>query len=238
RGMLASTVGIGQSAGPVVGGALGEWLGCRGLLWIPSALALIRVPLALRTLPDGRAAQVRRFDAAGGVLLAASAGLFLFSITQGQTLGFAALSSWGSLLIAIVAGVTLIRRCQRVPHPFVPLALFHNRSYVAVFFTGPLAQFVNLSVLMLVPLLVVEVNDLSSSATGLVLMPQALAMALASPFAGRLSDRVGVRRPIQIGIDCPRFTFRSALVRYRRRAPLDLYRYRAYDAHGCGTLRV
>ena len=199
-GMIASTVGIGQSAGPVVGGALGEWLGWRGLFGIPIALALILVPLALRTLPDGRVAQVRRFDAAGGVLLAASAGLFLFSITQGQTLGFAALSSWGSLLIAIVAGVTLIRRSQRVPHPFVPLALFHNRSYVAVFFTGPLAQFVNLSVLMLVPLLVVEVNDLSSSATGLVLMPQALAMALASPFAGRLSDRVGVRRPIQIGI--------------------------------------
>jgi len=46
----------------------------------------------------------------------------------------------------------------------------------------------------------VEVNGLSSSATGLVLTPHAVAMALASPFAGRLSDRVGVRRPILMGI--------------------------------------
>lgn len=199
-GLIASTVGMGQSVGPIVGGALGQWLGWRGLFGISITLALTLIPLALRFLPDGRSAQVRRFDAVGGLLLALSAGLLLFSITQGQTVGFTAFSSWGAFLAALLAGIALVRRSQRVAHPFVPLGLFRNRSYVAALATGPVAMFVNLSVLMLVPLLVVEVNGLSSSATGLVLTPHAVAMALASPFAGRLSDRVGVRRPILMGI--------------------------------------
>lgn len=199
-GMIASTVGIGQSVGPIVGGALGQWLGWRGLFAIPIALALTLVPFALRSLPDGRSEQTRRFDAAGGLLLAFGAGLFLFSITQGQTAGFKTFSSWGSLLAALVASAALVWRSKRVPHPFVPLSLFRNRSYVAALLVGPAAMFVSLSALMLVPLLVVEVNGLSSSATGMVLTPQAAAVALTAPFAGRLSDRIGVRRPIRIGV--------------------------------------
>lgn len=199
-GMIASTVGIGQSVGPIVGGTLGEWLGWRGLFGIPIALALALIPFALRAMPDGRSAHPRRFDAAGGILLALSAGLLLFGITQGQAAGFGSTASLGALATAVLAAAALVWRSQRVPHPFVPLGLFSNRSYVAALLTGPAAMFVSLSVLMLVPLLVVEVNGLSPSLTGMILAPQAVAMALTSPFAGRLSDRVGVRRPILIGL--------------------------------------
>src|SRR5690606_11866506 len=124
----------------------------------------------------------------------------LFSITQGETAGFRTLSSWGSLLAAAAAAAALARRSKRAEHPFLPLSLFRNRRFVAALFVGPAAMFVNLSALVLAPLLVVEVNGLSPGATGMVLTPQAVAMALASPFFGRLSDRVGPRRPIRIGI--------------------------------------
>lgn len=199
-GMIASTVGIGQSVGPIAGGVLNEWLSWRGLFGIPIALALALLPFLLRLLPDGRSDQVRRLDGAGGLLLALSAGLFLFSVTQGQQLGFGSVASWGALLGAVLASAALVWRSRRVPHPFVPLGLFRNRSYVTALFAGPPAMFVNLAVLMLVPLLVVEVNGLSSGATGMILTPHAVAMAIMSPFAGKLSDRLGVRRPVRLGL--------------------------------------
>lgn len=199
-GMIASTVGVGQSAGPVAGGVLGEWLGWRGLFGIPIALALFLIPFALRFLPGERSPEARSFDTAGGLLLASSAGLLLFSITQGQAVGFAAPSSWGSLAVALLAAAALVRRSKQVAHPFLPLELFRNRGYVAALLVGPAAMFVSLSVLVLVPLLVDEVNGLSSSATGVILTPQAVAVALTAPFAGRLSDRIGTRRPIRVGL--------------------------------------
>ena len=58
----------------------------------------------------------------------------------------------------------------------------------------------NLSALVFVPLLLVEVNGLSLAAAGLVLTPGAVAQAILSPVAGRLSDRVGVRLPVLVGL--------------------------------------
>ena len=54
--------------------------------------------------------------------------------------------------------------------------------------------------LVFVPLLIVEVNGLSPGAAGLVLTPGAVALAILSPLAGRLSDRVGVRPLIVAGV--------------------------------------
>jgi DHA2 family metal-tetracycline-proton antiporter-like MFS transporter/DHA2 family florfenicol/chloramphenicol resistance protein-like MFS transporter len=45
-----------------------------------------------------------------------------------------------------------------------------------------------------------HVNELPSEAAGLVLAPGAAALAILSPLAGRLSDRVGVRTPIFAGL--------------------------------------
>ena len=199
-GLMASAVGIGSSVGPVVGGALGDWLGWRGLFAIPITLALVLVPLALRSLPEGRTADARRLDAVGALLLALSAGFFLLGITQGQTTGFRAAYSWGSFLTAMLAAAALAWRTGRVPDPFVPPTLFRNRGYVTALCIGPMGMFVNLSVLMLVPLLIVEVNGLPSSAAGVALTPQAVAQALVAPLAGRLSDRLGVRHPLLMGV--------------------------------------
>ena len=65
---------------------------------------------------------------------------------------------------------------------------------------GFFTMLANLSALVFVALLVVEVNELSSSAAGLVLTPGAVALAILPPLAGRLSDRVGVRPPIVAGL--------------------------------------
>jgi MFS family permease len=57
-----------------------------------------------------------------------------------------------------------------------------------------------LSALLFVPPLLVEVNGLSSGAGGLILTPGAVALAILSTLTGRLSDRIGVRKPIVVGL--------------------------------------
>ena len=57
-----------------------------------------------------------------------------------------------------------------------------------------------LAVGVLVPLLVSQANGLSPAATGLVLTPGAIALAILSPLAGRLSDRIGFKSLIYAGL--------------------------------------
>jgi DHA2 family metal-tetracycline-proton antiporter-like MFS transporter len=114
--------------------------------------------------------------------------------------GFASVSSWGSFAGAALAAVGFAWRITGAEHPFVSPALFKNRGYVAAVVVGFFSMLVNVSCLVSVPLLVTQVNGLSPAATGLVLTPGAIALAILSPLAGRLSDRIGFKSPIYAGL--------------------------------------
>lgn len=199
-GLVASSVGVGSAVGPVVGGVVGQFLGWRALFVGSVILALLLIPFALRALPNDGIKGDRHFDLLGGVLLGVGAGLFLFGITQGQVRGLTSFSSWGSFLGAVLATGGFVWRINAAVQPFVPPALFANRAYVAALVVGFFAMFANLVALVFVPLLIIEANNLSPGTAGLVLTPGAVALALLSPLAGRLSDRTGVRLPIVSGL--------------------------------------
>jgi EmrB/QacA subfamily drug resistance transporter len=212
-GLMASGGGVGIAAGPVLGGAVGQIWGWTGLFWITMVLAMVLVPGVLYALPGGvphtghperdfagECQGEGRFDLPGGALLGLAVGLFLLGITQGQVADFASLSSWGSLSAAALAASLLVWRTVSAVHPFVPPSLFENRSYVAAVVVAFFAMFANVSALVLVPLLVVAANGLSTGAAGLVLTPGGVVVAILSPVAGRLSDRVGAKVPVVAGL--------------------------------------
>ena len=65
---------------------------------------------------------------------------------------------------------------------------------------GFFTMLANIAATVLIPLLVIEVNGLSPAGAGLVLTPGAIAVAILSPRAGRISDRVGARAPVLAGL--------------------------------------
>ena len=199
-GLIVSSVGVGAAIGPVVGGALQQLAGWQSLFYATLVLTLLLLPGAVYALPDTESSGDRSFDVPGGILLGLAAGLFLFGITQGQGAGFASVSSWGSFVGAALAAVGFAWRITGARHPFVSPSLFRNRRYVAAVIVGYFSMLANVSCLVLVPLLVSQANGLSPAATGLVLTPGAIALAILSPLAGRLSDRIGFKSLIYAGL--------------------------------------
>lgn len=198
-GLIVSSVGVGAAVGPIVGGVVEQFLGWQFLFYGVLAMALALIPFSLRVLPDVSEG-VRSFDLLGGVLLGLASALFLFGVTQGQGEGFGSPSSWGSFLGAVVAAFLFVRRIGSIPDPFVSPKLFRNRVYAAAVLVGFFSMLANIAATVLVPLLVIEVNGLSPAGAGLVLTPGAIAVAVLSPRAGRLSDRVGARVPVLAGL--------------------------------------
>ncbi len=203
-GLLSSSVGVGAAVGPIVGGLIAGFADWRILFYGTLSLALLLAVAAWCVLPDmalgGDATKNRSFDLPGGLFLALASGLALFGVTQGQAAGFSSASSWGSFLLAAFAALLFAWRIRRADEPFVSPSLFRNGAFLAGALVGFFAMFANLSGLVLAPFLLSGVNGLSSIGVGLALVPGAVALALLSPVAGQLSDRIGARVPIYAGL--------------------------------------
>lgn len=201
-GLMVSSVGVGAAIGPVVGGVVTQALGWPFLFYGTVLLCVTLIPGIFRLLPDlvGDAAGQRSFDFLGGLLLVSAAGLALFGVTQGQANGFADPTSWASFGAALVAAVFFTRRIITVPDPFVSPRLFRTPAYVASAVVGFFVMLANISCVVIVPLLLTQANGLSPGAVGLAMVPAAICVAVVSPYAGRISDRIGSRPPIIFGL--------------------------------------
>lgn len=203
-GIIAGSIGVGTAAGPIFGGVVGQYLGWNALFWFTFLLAIMIVIGAYYALPTIKPAESvgsnKNFDFIGGLFLGLTVGLLLFGITQGETSGFSSFSSLTSLIGSVVALVGFIWRIVTAENPFVPPVLFNNKDYVNTVIIAFFSMFAYFAVLVFVPLLVVEVNGLSSGQAGMILLPGSVAVAILSPFVGRLSDRFGDKRLIITGM--------------------------------------
>ena len=188
-GFIAAAGGLGAALGPAVGGGLGQWFGWRSMFWLMTSVAIILIPAVARTIPHSRPAAARRLDLPGGTLLGMGIGLVLFGVTRADGAhGFWAPASWLCLALGVVALVLVAVRSRTVPDPFVPPALFRHRGYLAAIAVIFLGMLVNLTALVLVPLLVIEVNGLSPGGGSIVMIPGGIALAVTSALAGRLAS--------------------------------------------------
>lgn len=203
-GIIAGIIGVGTAAGPIFGGVVGQYLGWNALFWFTFLLAIMIVIGAYYALPTIKPAESvgsnKNFDFIGGLFLGLTVGLLLFGITQGETSGFSSFSSLTSLIGSVVALVGFIWRIVTAENPFVPPVLFNNKDYVNTVIIAFFSMFAYFAVLVFVPLLVIEVNGLSSGQAGMILLPGGVAVAILSPFVGRLSDRFGDKRLIITGM--------------------------------------
>lgn len=203
-GIIAGSIGVGTAAGPIFGGVVGQYLGWNALFWFTFLLAIMIVIGAYYALPTIKPAESvgsnKNFDFIGGLFLGLTVGLLLFGITQGETSGFSSFSSLTSLIGSVVALVGFIWRIVTAENPFVPPVLFNNKDYVNTVIIAFFSMFAYFAVLVFVPLLVIEVNGLSSGQAGMILLPGGVAVAILSPFVGRLSDRFGDKRLIITGM--------------------------------------
>jgi EmrB/QacA subfamily drug resistance transporter len=190
-GINVSATYIGLSFGPVLGGVLTEHLGWRSIFWLNGGMGLFLAVLVFFLLKGEWAeAGGESFDAVGAALL----GLALIAIMAALTsLGGSVLG--GVLLAAgILGGVFFVRRESRIQNPVLDMTLFRTN---AVFAFSNLAALINYSatfaVGFLLSLYLQYIKGLGPEKAGLIMVAQPAVMALFSPGAGRLSDRIEPR---------------------------------------------
>jgi EmrB/QacA subfamily drug resistance transporter len=204
-GLFDMLVSTSAAIGPFIGGLLVVAFGWQSLflLAVPVALfAAVVVGLVVRPAGDasstGGAGRNPGIDVPGLVLLAAVLIALLVAIRGAGEGGIGLVAA-----IAVVPLVGLFVRFElRADRPAVDPRLFASRSFSAAVVGVLLATVVLHATFILVPLLVERLLSGSAETAGLVLLGISGLGAVAAPFGGRLSDRVGRRRPVVAGGIC------------------------------------
>jgi EmrB/QacA subfamily drug resistance transporter len=204
-GRVMSVVGIpmllGPIFGPVVGGAIVDQGSWRWIFFVNPPIGVAALALAWRLLPDTGQRRGASLDLLGFALLSPGLATFVYGMSEvGATGGFGTrpLAGLGVGLGLIVLFV--LHAWRRGRAALIDVSLFARRGFAAAAATNLLVGIALFGALILLPLYFQVVRGESPLSTGLLLAPQGLGAALAMPIAGRLTDEVGARLVIPVGI--------------------------------------
>ncbi|MGE5400981.1 MAG: MFS transporter [Ignavibacteriales bacterium] len=189
-GINVATTYLGLSMGPFLGGFLTQQLGWRSLFYANVPVGILVLLLVTWKL-KGEWAEARgeKFDILGSAVFS----LTLISLMYGFTL-LPSYNGTALILAGIMGFISFVKWENRIRNPILNMALFRHNT---VFAFSNLAALINYSatfaITFLLSLYLQYVKSLSPQNTGLILVVQPAIMALVSPFAGRLSDRIEPR---------------------------------------------
>jgi EmrB/QacA subfamily drug resistance transporter len=203
-GVQGAAQAVGLAVGPSVGGLVIDALGWQGVFFIAVPFGLLGTVLGWLVLPctEHAATSPRRppFDWPGTVLLAPSIGLVFLALTFGNEWGWTSALFGGCVLLAAVGLGAFVLAERRAPSPLVRLELLR----VPAFGLGLLAALASYAVLFgalfLMPFYLERVLGFDPRSAGLLLSPLPIAIGVLAPIAGAVTDRVGSRLPMTLGM--------------------------------------
>jgi EmrB/QacA subfamily drug resistance transporter len=189
-GLTIASVYTGLSFGPFAGGLLTEYLGWRSIFLFTVLLGITGIFFLIRKVKGEWAESAGEpFDLKGSLIYGVSLSMLIYGLSRLPS------APGVMLLFSGIAGIIFFISYElRNPFPVMQLGLFRNNT---VFAMSNLAALVNYSatfaVGFILSLYLQYIEDFSPRDAGLVLLSQPVIMAIVSPIAGRLSDRIEPR---------------------------------------------
>jgi len=193
-GILATVVSFGIAAGPILGGFITEYLSWHWIFFINVPVGILAILLAYRYFPADSAVQRQgSFDTTGSALVLLALVTLLFALNQGLDFGWTSPMILGSFALSVILFALFVIHERRCSAPLFDPALFASRNYLAGNIAGTLLMFAYAGTEFLLPFYFELVQGWSTEVAGLLLAVPAIALMVAGPVAGTLSDRIGSR---------------------------------------------
>jgi len=209
--MFAMVVMIGPAIGPVLGGFITDNYSWPWIFYINLPVGIIGIMMTIQNVhePDdvrianrARAEVMRKnLDIAGIVLMVVGVGALQYLFEEGpQDDWFDSMEIRIAAAVCVVGIIAFVIRELTATAPVVNLRLFKDPTFAS----ATLIAFVMFGMLMgsmfLLPVFAQESLHYTATLSGVVLMPRTLAMMFASPFIGRIYNKVQPAWIVGVGV--------------------------------------
>jgi EmrB/QacA subfamily drug resistance transporter len=206
RGRVMSVLGVPMLIGPVLGPTLGGWLiqavSWRLIFYINVPIGIVGVLMTILYLRDSRNPQATRepLDIGGLVLATGSVVGLVYGLSQPSTYGW---DAWQTIVPLVSGTVLLAAFCVyelRQAHPLIDIRIFRDGAFSAALSMNFLVSLSLFGAILLFPLFLQQIQGYNALQAGLILGAQGLGAGLMMPVSGLLTDRVGARWVVPIGL--------------------------------------
>ncbi len=194
-GLAYGIAGLGNAAGPLIGGLLTQTVGWRWIFALNIPLTAACVLIGAFAISESRDTEApRRIDVAGLALLTAGIGVFTLTFDRAPAWGWWSLATAGAFIGALALLALFVVVESRVRWPLVDLSLARNMRFTVLVVAGTIANVAYGVTIFLSTVYLQDARGLDPLAAGLVFLgPSAGAAA-----GGVLSGRLAAGHPVRI----------------------------------------
>ena len=187
-GVITAVVGVAQALGPMIGGLLVDLVSWRAAV----AIGMLISPVAAFVWYDTpeRGDPALRLDYAGAGSAMLMIGGFVYAVNRFPVDG-ATLLTGGAVVIAAVGGALTVSRANHHPAPFIPLSVMFDRGFLPLMAAGFVGSAAYLGTIVALPSALSRVYEIDAVGIGLVIVPAAASVALASTANSAAVRRMG-----------------------------------------------
>jgi EmrB/QacA subfamily drug resistance transporter len=204
-GLISATFGIGGGAGLIIGGLLVDGASYHWIFWLGAAMAAGAAVLTELLIPESPNRSPGRVDIRGAVVLAIGLVLPLLAIARANHWGWGSARTLGLIAAGVIVLAFWVWLQKRTVQPLADVELLGRPPVLMTNIATLLVGFGMFGSFVLIPQLAEAPSStgygfgLDATGAGLLMLPGALVMLVAGPFAGVLVRRYGGKLPLSLG---------------------------------------
>ena len=187
-GLAYGIAGLGNAAGPLIGGLLTETVGWRWIFWLNVPLTLFALAIGARSITESFDESVpRRIDVTGLALITVGIGLFTLTFDRAPSWGWLSAPTVVAFACSLGALVAFVVVESRVRWPLVDLSLARNPRFTILVIAGTISNIAYGVTIFLATIYLQQVRGLDPLMAGLAFLGPSAGAALGGTISGRLA---------------------------------------------------
>src|SRR3954449_11381109 len=176
-------------------------VGWQAIFFINVPVAALAVAVTLWAAHESRDDTAERtVDIPGVLTLGAGVGALVLALVEGNSWGWGSIGVLALLAVSAISFVAFFVIERRVRVPMLDFSYFRSRTFFGANLVAFLVTFAMFGMFLYIALYMQNVLGFSPLEAGVRFLPTTLIIMVLGPVAGRLSDRVGPRPLLTLGL--------------------------------------